>query len=54
MKKLAMNLDALAVETFETVKPELEARGTVQGQGAAPSYIDFTRCHTNCSCPVTW
>jgi len=59
MKKLSMDLDTLAVETFETVAQPMEERGTVRGQEAAvvPAFyrtFSRTECHTNCSCPVTW
>jgi len=58
MKKLSMNLDALAVETFETVAAQLDERGTVRGQEADAAAwartLMRTECHTNCSCPVTW
>jgi hypothetical protein len=42
MKKLALQLDDLTVESFETVAAEREA-GTVFGEQCT--------CYTNCSCP---
>ncbi|HEU4561202.1 MAG TPA: hypothetical protein VFS20_25340 [Longimicrobium sp.] len=58
MKKLSMNLDALAVETFATVEPQMEESGTVRGQEADVAAwartLMRTECHTNCSCPITW
>ena len=56
MKKLKLELDALAVESFESVAPE-SARGTVQGHlvptnpwCAANSYKSY--CPDSlCTCP---
>ncbi len=42
MKKLALQLDDLTVESFETVAAEREA-GTIFGEQCT--------CYTNCSCP---
>ena len=59
MKKLKLDLDALAVATFETVETEAD-RGTVQGHlvptnpwCAANSYRSY--CPDSlCTCPPPW
>lgn len=47
--KRRLELDALAVQTFFPEPPP-----SPEGDALfAPSAIDFTACHTNCSCPPT-
>ncbi|HEX8393969.1 MAG TPA: hypothetical protein VF665_16620 [Longimicrobium sp.] len=54
MKKLKLDVETVAVQSFPTEQIDAPAPGTVRGQEAfAPSYIDFTACHTYCSCPDT-
>lgn len=53
MNKLQLNLETLHVESFLVADEEAEARGTVRGQEAAPSYLDVTICPTSCRCPNT-
>lgn len=43
MKKLALNLDKLEVQTFETVS-QIDERGTVFGHGTRA-----TRCYSECN-----
>jgi hypothetical protein len=47
MKK-TLKLESLAIKSFKTSKT---ADIVVKG-GGAPSYLDWTFCHTNCSCPI--
>lgn len=44
-----LDLQALQVQSFPVqAAPSLEA-----ARKLAPSYLDFTMCHTNCTCPDT-
>jgi hypothetical protein len=52
MNKLTLDVNALAVESFEPAVQTVTARGTVQAREAART-LSFTQCHTNCSCPPT-
>ena len=45
-KKLSLELDSLAVESFATERAAEEARGTVRAQGAACT------CAASCVCPT--
>ncbi len=47
MRKLSLDLDALAVETFATDRP-LPLRGTVQGNEAVSNVYS---CWNTCYCP---
>ncbi|HEX5872442.1 MAG TPA: hypothetical protein VFY65_18560 [Longimicrobium sp.] len=56
MKKIELNLDALAVESFQTDGGELEPRGTVMGnQGTlnAQCYTRVGSCYRTACCPET-
>jgi hypothetical protein len=55
MKKLALDLDAVSVQSFAVTAERTGDAGTVLAREAvfAPSYIDWTRCATDCSCPDT-
>ncbi len=44
-KKLRLDVDGLAVETFDTEQPAEEGRGTVKAQGAGPC-----TCALTCAC----
>lgn len=61
MKKLLMNVDMLAVESFPTQDAEAEPLGTVYGDMASPrgtcaAQSCFTSCRADlrdaCTCPV--
>lgn len=68
MAKLKLNLEAVAVETFETTAPDRREQGTVEGlQNTAPYcspsaeiYCPTATCHDGCTAdcpgypPVTW
>ncbi|HEU0053949.1 MAG TPA: hypothetical protein VFQ39_12275 [Longimicrobium sp.] len=45
MRKLKLDADALKVEEFATVDPQVTARGTVRGNDQS---------YTNCFCPSTY
>ena len=47
MRKLALNIDKLEVETFRTV-PEARPHGTVVGADAAAAGTRATRCYAEC------
>lgn len=40
MKKISLDLDRLAVESFATTDPEAPPRGTVQGHWSQPGTCD--------------
>jgi hypothetical protein len=52
--KLTLNLDALQVESFDTLPGDRRARGTVRGHDAAADYNthvcskDFNTCRGSC------
>jgi len=46
-KKLRLDVERLAVESFDTEQAPEEGRGTVKGQGAAPC-----TCARSCGCPT--
>lgn len=47
--KHTLDLQALHVQSFPVeAAPSLDA-----ARNMAPSYIDMTMCHTNCTCPDT-
>ena len=53
MKKLALKIDDLAVESFPTVQGEHDARGTVHGNAGdstntAERSCNFTQCRVDC------
>lgn len=51
MKKLDLSLDALKVESFETLAPAPTARGTVSGNALDSKEIcDSTRAPRDCVC----
>ncbi|HEU4558650.1 MAG TPA: hypothetical protein VFS20_12405 [Longimicrobium sp.] len=50
MKKLTLDLDALALETFETDEKAAESTGTVMGNFMRTFEL---RCPTNYTCPNT-
>lgn len=56
MKKLALNLDELHVESFDTSSGEPDGRGTIQGRAAdtenTPDTCDVT-CPNNNTCDIT-
>lgn len=52
MKKLTLDLDALAVESFQPAEQFVDVRGTVAGQ-ASRTLGGVTACYTYCSCPPT-
>jgi hypothetical protein len=52
MKKLSLDVDALAVQSFETAPAE-PGRGTVLGREAAFRSLGLTECNTACRCPPT-
>lgn len=49
--KHRLELDALTVQSFTAEPPPPPLDGDAL---FAPSAIDFTACHTNCSCPPYW
>lgn len=55
MKKLTLDLDAVSVQSFAVTAERTRDAGTVLAREAvfAPSYIDWTRCATDCTCPDT-
>jgi hypothetical protein len=56
MKKLALNIDALKVQTFETVAGDGDFKGTVQAADAAELLMStrYTRCGSECgNCTYT-
>ncbi|MDB4951076.1 MAG: hypothetical protein JWM27_3725 [Gemmatimonadetes bacterium] len=53
MKKLALDLDALCVETFETAAPSLAARGTVRGQAYDTQSCPGVSCARTCGIPIS-
>ncbi|MBB4637626.1 hypothetical protein [Longimicrobium terrae] len=55
MKKLTLDLDAVSVQSFAVTAERTGDAGTVLAREAvfAPSYIDWTRCATDCTCPDT-
>lgn len=52
MKKLSLDVDVLAVESFEPAAQAAAGRGTVVARDAARTF-SLTECHTACSCPPT-
>ena len=46
MKKLKLDLDSLAVDTFSTQPRAAEARGTVRGREWSPSLF-YPQCNSN-------
>lgn len=53
MKKLSLDLDSLAVQSFETAPADPSGRGTVLGREAAFRSLGLTECNTACRCPPT-
>jgi hypothetical protein len=47
MKKLRLELDALAVESFAPAREPKTRRGTVRGRAAQPATYDFEECGSN-------
>ncbi|HET7230246.1 MAG TPA: hypothetical protein VFJ16_09600 [Longimicrobium sp.] len=56
MKKLTLNPDALAVESFAPADAPAGARGTVNAHGFGsrncPPATGMTFCETNCDCTL--
>jgi hypothetical protein len=52
-KKLTLDVDALAVASFDTAEARRERAGTVHGQDGAPEYFDCT-CAATCDCPSAY
>ncbi|HET6231967.1 MAG TPA: hypothetical protein VFE05_17980 [Longimicrobiaceae bacterium] len=50
MRKISLNLDALAVERFET-SPATRGRGTVVGHAAATAHTCVATCAYTCGAP---
>ena len=56
MKKIELNLDALAVESFEVNGGEMEQRGTVMANQATLNdncYTQVGSCYRTACCPDT-
>ena len=56
MKKIELNLDALAVESFEVDGGQAEPRGTVMANQGTLNEHCYTRvgsCHRTACCPET-
>ena len=53
MRKVALELDALQVESFDTTSEGARARGTVNARGVviAEPYSDFQQCGSYPNCP---
>ena len=60
MKKITLDLDALAVDTFETVAPRESALGTVRGLEGSETVcvtVGGYECvsqYTDCDCTDAW
>jgi hypothetical protein len=60
MKKILLNVDTLAVESFPTQSEDAEPLGTVYGDMASPRGTCLASCYTSCradqrdacTCPV--
>lgn len=53
MKKITLDVDALAVASFHPGEPAEPARGTVRGHEPATEYGQRT-CLRTCGCPPTY
>jgi hypothetical protein len=51
--KHRLALEALTVQSFSP-EPPPDPVGDGDVVYAAPSYLDFTRCQTDCDCPPHW
>jgi hypothetical protein len=55
MRKIRLDLDTLAVESFTTAAAELASRGTINanaGSRNCPPQTAMTFCETNCDCTL--
>jgi len=54
-RKLTLDLDALAVHSFETTPADGESRGTVLGaESPTTPPVDHCTCDKSCACPSAY